>query len=166
MTMPISWSQLIACMPGRAHRQAVYLAALTILFPCLLFGQPPRSATSNSPKVDHILLEVGDLQKSIAFYRDLMGLQLKMKLGGFATLESGNIGVFLWNKRWDWETSRAKGERQGLGMYPHFKVNNVSAVVEAARKAGYSIIQEPRHYLWGTEAFIADPDGYIWAIIS
>jgi len=51
-------------------------------------------------------------------------------------------------------------------MYPHFKVNNVSDVVERARKAGYAIVQEPKHYLWGTEAFVADPDGYIWALIS
>jgi uncharacterized glyoxalase superfamily protein PhnB len=95
-----------------------------------------------------------------------MGLRVKTKIGHFATLESENVDVFLWSKRWDWEAPRGKSERQGLGMYPHFKVHNVSAVVEAARKAGYRVVQEPRHYLWGTEAFIADPDGYIWAIIS
>jgi catechol 2,3-dioxygenase-like lactoylglutathione lyase family enzyme len=136
------------------------------LLPFIAVAEEPKSAVAIPPKVDHILLEVADLQASITFYRDVIGLRLKTKIGHFATLESENVGVFLWSKRWDWETPRAKGERQGLGMYPHFKVNNVAALVERARKAGCKIVQKPRHYLWGTEAFISDPDGYIWAIIS
>lgn len=55
---------------------------------------------------------------------------------------------------------------QGSACTPHFKVANAGAIVERARRAGYKIVQEPRKYPWGTEAFIADPDGYIWAIIS
>ena len=82
------------------------------------------------------------------------------------TLESDNVGVFLWSARWDWEKPRSTGERQGLGMYPHFSVGDAATVVEGARKAGYRIIQEPRTYSWGTEAFIADPDGYTWALVS
>jgi hypothetical protein len=30
------------------------------------------------PKIDHILLEVADLRKSIAFYHDLLGLEIKI----------------------------------------------------------------------------------------
>jgi catechol 2,3-dioxygenase-like lactoylglutathione lyase family enzyme len=147
--------------------KSLRLTALVATFlPFIAVAEEPKTAVTTPPKVDHILLEVADLQASITFYRDVIGLRLKTKIGHFATLESENVGVFLWNKRWDWETPRAKGERQGLGMYPHLKVNNVSALVERARKAGYKIVQKPRHYLWGTEAFISDPDGYIWAIIS
>ena len=81
-------------------------------------------------------------------------------------LESDNVGIFLWSGRWDWEKPRSNGERQGLGMYPHFTVNDVAAVVERAWQAGYRIVQEPRKYDWGTEAFVADPDGYTWAFVS
>lgn len=125
-----------------------------------IVSQPPP------PSVHHILLEVADLKASISFYRDLIGLHLKSQSGDFVTLESANIGVYLWSKRWDWEAPRASGERQGLGMYPHFEIAEVAAVVSRARKAGYRIVQEPRKYDWGTEAFIADPDGYIWALVS
>jgi uncharacterized glyoxalase superfamily protein PhnB len=51
-------------------------------------------------------------------------------------------------------------------MYPHFAVVDVAAMIERARKAGYKIRQEPRRYDWGTEAFVADPDGYIWALVN
>ena len=126
----------------------------------------PRINNAELPAVDHILLEVSDMNASISFYRDMIGLQIKSNRGDFVTLEAKNIGVFLWSKHWDWESPRAKGERLGLGMYPHFQVSDVKAVVERARKAGYKIVQEPKRHLWGTEAFVADPDGYVWAIIK
>ncbi len=118
------------------------------------------------PKVDHILLEVSDLKASEAFYRDLIGLQVKSEHGDFVTLEAENIGVFLWSKRWKWETPRTPGERQGLGMYPHFVVGDVKGAVERARAAGYKILQDAKWHPYGTEAFVADPDGYVWALIS
>jgi predicted enzyme related to lactoylglutathione lyase len=55
---------------------------------------------------------------------------------------------------------------RGWGMYPHFEVADVARTIERARKAGYRIAQEPRNYGWGIEAFVADPDGYIWALVS
>jgi lactoylglutathione lyase len=140
--------------------------AIAVLITASIGHLPARAQEPPPPKIDHILLEVADLNKSIAFYHDLLGLHIKSQHKDFVMLESANVGVFLWSKRWDWEKPRATDERQGLGMYPHFQVKNVSEVVERARKAGYRITQEPRHYLWGTEAFVADPDGYIWALVS
>jgi predicted enzyme related to lactoylglutathione lyase len=51
-------------------------------------------------------------------------------------------------------------------MYPHFAVVDVAATIERARKAGYRIVQEPRKYKWGTEGFVADPDGYVLALVN
>ncbi|HZI33534.1 MAG TPA: VOC family protein, partial [Candidatus Binatia bacterium] len=120
----------------------------------------------NPPPVDHILLEVSDLKASLAFYQDLLGLPLKSNDGHFAMLQAGNMRVALWDKRWDWEKPQPKGVPPDEGMYPHLKVADVAALVNRARKTGYKIVQKPRHYLWGTEAFIADPDGYIWALVN
>jgi catechol 2,3-dioxygenase-like lactoylglutathione lyase family enzyme len=141
-------------------------AILTPLAPVTVFGQEPKSEVSSPPKIDHILLEVSDLNASIAFYRDFVGLRLKSQSDWFVMLESGNVGVFLRNSHWDWEKPRTGGEQPGLGMYPHFEVRDAAAMVEKARKAGYRIVQEPRKYDFGTEAFIADPDGYTWAFVS
>jgi lactoylglutathione lyase len=137
-----------------------------LLNPVSAFGADAKSPVDTAPKIDHILLEVSNLDASIAFYRDILGLRLKSRSADFVMLESGNVGVYLWSARWDWEKPRSNGERQGLGMYPHFSAGDASAFVEKARKAGYRIIQEPRTYNWGTEAFIADPDGYTWALVS
>jgi lactoylglutathione lyase len=151
-------SYLILCFAG--YGNCLFFSAT------FAFGADTESLVSTAPKIDHILLEVSSLDASIAFYRDILGLRLKSRSTDFVMLESGNVGIFLRSARWDWEKPRSSGERQGLGMYPHFSVADAGAVVERAQKAGYRIIQEPRTYNWGTEAFIADPDGYTWAFVS
>src|SRR5271166_1131084 len=147
------------CLAG----YAIYIP----LAPVTVFGEEPESQqTPATPKIDHILLEVSNLTASIAFYRDFVGLRLKSQSDWFVMLESNKVGVFLRNSRWDWEKPHSNGEQLGLGMYPHFEVSDATAMVEKARKAGYRIVQEPRKYDFGTEAFIADPDGYTWAFVS
>jgi len=118
------------------------------------------------PVFDHILYEVSDLNTSLAFYHDFLGLRVQSNDGHFAMLQAGNMNVALWDKRWDWEQPHAKNSPPGLGVYPHLKVPDVKDTVNRARQAGYAVIQEPRHYNWGTEAFIADPDGYILALVN
>ena len=149
---------LILCLAG--------YTGYIFINPAPIFATDTESPVDTAPKVDHILLEVSNLDASIAFYRDLLGLRLKSRSHDFVVLESENVGIFLWSARWDWEKPRSNGERQGLGMYPHFTVNDTATVVERARQAGYRIVQEPRRYDWGTEAFVADPDGYTWALVS
>jgi catechol 2,3-dioxygenase-like lactoylglutathione lyase family enzyme len=149
---------LVLCPAG----YAIYILPA----PTTVYGEEPASQGPAPPKIDHILLEVSNLTPSIAFYRDFLGLHLKSRIFGFAMLESGNVGVFLWSRHWNWEKPRKSGEQLGLGMYPHFEVSDAAATVEKARQAGYRIVQEPRKYNFGTEAFIADPDGYTWAFVS
>lgn len=129
-------------------------------------GKQESPAASSAPSIHHILLEVADLERSVAFYRDRMGLKVKSQSSEFATLESANVGVYLWSKRWDWEKPRQEGERNGLGMYPHFAVDDVGAWTRRLKDAGVTIVQEPREYKTFSEAFIADPDGYTWALIK
>ena len=59
-------------------------------------------------------------------------------------------------------------ERRAAGAWDvsSFEVSDAAATVEKARQAGYRIVQEPKKYDFGTEAFIADPDGYTWAFVS
>jgi len=135
-------------------------------FAVLSLAHAASAEEHSPPKIDHILLEVADLKKSIAFYHDLLGLEIKSQSKHFVMLQSGNVGVFLSNTHWDWDEKRPTNARLGWGMYPHFALVDVAAAIERARKAGYKIPQEPRKYDWGTEAFVADPDGYVWALVN
>ena len=118
------------------------------------------------PRVDHILLEVSNMQASLAFYHDLLGFEPKSLADHFSTLQGANVDIYLSTYPWDWKPPQGKDERLGLGMYPHFEVANVHETVARAKGAGHKIAQEPREYDWGTEAFISDPDGYTWALVN
>ncbi len=121
---------------------------------------------NKAPRIHHILLEVSNLEKSIAFYNGQFGFEVLSKSGGFATLKGDNVDIYLWEKHWDWEKQRDNKAPKGLGMYPHFLVDDVRGTVKRLRDAGYEIVQEPRGYWSFTEAFVADPDHYTWALIK
>lgn len=56
--------------------------------------------------------------------------------------------------------------RSPQGMYPHFVIPDVKGMMERLRQTGYRIIAEAKDYDYGTEGFVADPDGFVWALIS
>jgi Glyoxalase/Bleomycin resistance protein/Dioxygenase superfamily len=90
---PIHFTRcLIPCLAGYAI--CVPLAPFTLL------GEDTKSQAAAMPKIDHILLEVSNLNASIAFYRDFLGLRLKSQSDWLVMLESNNVGVFLRNSRW------------------------------------------------------------------
>ncbi len=54
------------------------------------------SATPYSlPPATMVMLGVRDVQKSIPFYRDLLGLKLTQQFGGFAFFDAGKIALIL-----------------------------------------------------------------------
>jgi lactoylglutathione lyase len=131
-------------------------------------GHEPKANSSQwvVPRVGHILLEVKDLDRSVKFYRDELGLKLEKRSKDFAVLESANVGVYLWSKHWDWSPPPPAGPRPPQGMYPHLVFSDVKGLVERLRRDGYRIVAEPKDHIYGTEAFVADPDGFVWALIS
>jgi|GEM_PF-1243102 len=124
------------------------------------------ATATRPPRVHHILLEVSNMRASLIFYRDMMGLIPRSEGSDFTILRGANVDIYLSTNPWTWKEPRGKDERLGLGMYPHVEVEKVKDAVDRFRKAGYTIVQEPRDYYWGTEAFVADPDGYTWSLIS
>ena len=74
--------------------------------------------------------------------------------------------IFLSANPWAWLTPRGKDERAGWEMYLHFEVDNVEALTAKLKAADYQIVQKPEKHDFGTEAFVADPDGYVWALVG
>lgn len=118
------------------------------------------------PALHHILIEVKDINSSLRFYRDCLGLRLSSRSGDFVTLESTNAGIYLWQNHRAWEKDRPQGDRSGIGMYPHFDVPHIIAATNRFKASGYKIVQPPITYDWGKEAFVQDPDGYVIALVT
>ncbi len=114
----------------------------------------------------HTMIRVGNLDKSINFYTEILGLSFHRKKDypdGRFTLaflgEGGDTEPFL-ELTHNWDT-----EQYDLGSgYGHmaFGVNDIYDACERIKQAGGSVIREPGPMKHGTTviAFVEDPDSY------
>jgi len=115
----------------------------------------------------HTMLRVGDLQRSIAFYTDILGMILLRKKeypeGKFTLAflgygdEKNHTALELTH---NWDTSEYD-IGSGFGHLA-IEVDDVYKAAEKIRAAGGRIIREPGPMNAGSTllAFAADPDGY------
>jgi len=115
----------------------------------------------------HTMLRVGDLQRSIAFYTDILGMTLLRKKeypeGKFTLAflgygdEKNHTALELTH---NWDTSEYD-IGSGFGHLA-IEVDDVYKAAEKIRAAGGRIIREPGPMNAGSTllSFVADPDGY------
>ena len=113
------------------------------------------------------MLRVGNLERAISFYRDVLGMQLLSRKDypeGKFTLAF--VGYAKNPEQAEIELTHNWGvERYELGTaYGHIAlgVDDIYAVCERIRAAGGNITREPGPMKHGTTviAFVQDPDGY------
>ncbi|KMM17002.1 lactoylglutathione lyase [Synechococcus sp. GFB01] len=115
----------------------------------------------------HTMLRVGDLERSLAFYTDLLGMRLLRRKdypGGRFTLAFVGYGdesdhtVLELTHNWDTDAYEI-----GTG-YGHIAlgVDDIHAVCDAIRAKGGRVVREPGPMQHGSTviAFVEDPDGY------
>lgn len=124
------------------------------------------------PKIDFITLAVNDLNKSIAFYRDGLGMPTEGVQEGFSDhclfeLERG-FSLVLYQREGFSRFSGGRGQKENSAGFiiSYFAENNeeVDAVLQAALKAGGTQIGEAKEEPWGYTANFADLDGHQWEI--
>jgi glutathione S-transferase fosA5 len=132
-------------------------------FPKIDFGTANVSSPGAVTGMDHILLTVSDMGRSIEFYRDVLGMRMEYRSLHFAMLRAGNYGVALSTRPWSFEK---KGEPKGIGMIPHFTTTSMDEFAARLQKNGISWLRAPVRESFGIEAFLTDPDGYQWAVLA
>lgn len=129
------------------------------------------------PRLTAITIGVDDLERSVAFYRDGLGLPTRGILG--TEYEHGAVAFFelhhgfilaVWersNLAWD-----AGIEQTGHSPTEFSLGHNVSgreevdAVMEQARAAGARIVKEAQDTFWGGYAgYFQDPDDHLWEVL-
>ena len=115
----------------------------------------------------HTMLRVGDLDRSIKFYQDVLGMRLlrtsenpeyKYTLA-FLGYEDGESAAEI-ELTYNWGVDKYE---QGTA-YGHIAigVDDIYAICEAVRASGGKVTREPGPVKGGTNviAFVEDPDGY------
>ena len=115
----------------------------------------------------HTMLRVGDLDKSIAFYTEVLGMQLlrrkdypngKFTLAFVGYGEESNHTVIELTHNWDTESYDLGN---GFGHIA-LAVDDAAAACDEIRKRGGNVVREAGPMKHGTTviAFVDDPDGY------
>ena len=129
------------------------------------------------PRITVITLGVDDLKRSLAFYRDGLGLPTQ---GIFGTeYEHGAVAFFevqqglifaVWeraNLAWDAGIQQTAPSPTELSLGHNVNSREeVDAVMEQARRAGARIVKEGQDTFWGGYAgYFQDPDGHLWEVV-
>lgn len=129
------------------------------------------------PRISVITLGVADLEKSVAFYRDGLGLSTEGIIG--KEFEYGSVAFFdmqnglklaLWpRKSIAHDTSIALADSSATECTLWHNVvskTEVDVVMNLAKKAGANIIKPAQDTFWGGYAgYFQDPDGHLWEIV-
>jgi catechol 2,3-dioxygenase-like lactoylglutathione lyase family enzyme len=111
--------------------------------------------------IAYVMLGVKDVTRSLAFYRDQLGMSIQTQFPGFAFLESGSVALAL-------SEPLAKAQRQGPGAAEVvFAVDGVMESYQALRAAGVQFLNEPRNVTdsrWAAD--FRDPDGHLLSIFG
>jgi catechol 2,3-dioxygenase-like lactoylglutathione lyase family enzyme len=115
--------------------------------------------------VDYVVLGVEDLDRSLAFYVDLLGLPMGHRSGPYAQLATGRTRLSLFERSAMEETLSMplrKPDADAPGFEIGFKVRNVDVSYVALVGRGAEAAVPPTTRPWGQRtAYLRDPDGHL-----
>jgi uncharacterized protein len=129
------------------------------------------------PRVSVLTIGVDDLERSLKFYRDGLGLSTKGIIGqefehgavAFFDLQAG-LKLAIWNRK---DIAYDAQVTQTASSMTEFTIGHnvgskkeVDQVMEHAKKAGASIVKPPQDTFWGGySGYFHDLDGHLWEIV-
>jgi catechol 2,3-dioxygenase-like lactoylglutathione lyase family enzyme len=129
-----------------------------------------------NPRITVLTLGVDDLERSLAFYRDGLGLPTQGIVGtefehgavAFFELQSG-LTLALWERaNIAWDTGLPESPPSPTDVTIGHNVRSreeVDAVMAEAAAAGAVIVKPAGEAFWGGYAgYFQDPDGHVWEV--
>ncbi|MFC7202455.1 VOC family protein [Haloferax namakaokahaiae] len=123
------------------------------------------------PRITVVTLGVADLDTSIQFYRDGLGLPLREREPDsdivFFTLEGTWLALYPRELLAEDVTVPADGEGfSGVTIAHNVSTKSaVEAVLEEAAVAGGRIVKPAQEVFWGGySGYFSDPDGHLWEV--
>jgi len=117
----------------------------------------------NIKKVGNVILAVGDIDKSLAFYHEIIGLPIKNQRRSWVDL--GTSGALL-SLHPASLTAEHVGSSIDNGITIGFLVGDVQSAVDELKEKGVKIHRDIVEKEAGKNAVISDPDGYLISLFE
>lgn len=105
-----------------------------------------------------MILLVSNMEKSVKFYKDTLGLPVKMKSKDWTEFFNKDTVLAL-------HPAKKKGKiKTGSGMLVGFEVSDLDATVKTLKAKKVKFFKKPREEPFGKHAIIQDPDGHLVSI--
>ena len=125
------------------------------------------------PRINIITLAVDDLDRSLRFYRDGLGLPAKGIIEGFSDHVlfemQGGLSLVLYLRS---EVNKITGQAETLKSpaacilsYAATSKEEVDDILQRAKAAGGTLTGSTEEQIWGYFGYFKDPDGHLWEII-
>jgi predicted enzyme related to lactoylglutathione lyase len=106
-------------------------------------------------RFDNLDLIVKDVLSAARFFRDVLGLTLRVSEERYAELDSGPVTIML-------SLDAMVPSKPAQGVILHFRVDSVGQALQRARENGATVLMELKRTDWGTEsAMIAGPEDIV-----
>jgi lactoylglutathione lyase len=114
-------------------------------------------------QLGYVILFVGDLERSVGFYRDVVGLEVKLWGDGYVEFVTAGAKFGLYDRNRLGELTGQAGDPPGAaGGEVVFLVADVDAEAERLAAAGARILAGPVDRPWGHRTLhLEDPDGFV-----
>lgn len=111
-------------------------------------------------KLGLVMIVVRNMERSVAFYRDVLGLKLLIQQDNWSQFDAGNVLIGLHPEGDEVRVAPTTGI--SIGIY----VDNMDKAVTEIRRRFGKISVGPRNEPFGRWALVFDPDGYSVQIIE
>lgn len=116
-------------------------------------------------KLFAVCLLVKDFDKSLKFYRDILGLTINSQDGEFADFKLGETSLAIFSRKTAIAMFPEKYMGKSGGVCYGFQVADVEKTCKNLQVKGVKIFEGPKVTAWGqTVAYFQDPDNNIWEI--
>jgi lactoylglutathione lyase len=113
-------------------------------------------------RVDYVILYVRDLERSIGFYREVIGLPFKLQGDGYVEFATEGARFGLYDRARLPELIGREATAGGPGGDVAFLVEDVDAEAARLRTAGVTVLSGPVDRPWGHRTVhLLDPDGFV-----
>ena len=109
-------------------------------------------------RVGAVILLVSNMEKSVKFYRDTLGLPIKTKSKDWTEFFNNDTVMALHPAK------KKSNIKTGSGMLVGFEVGDLEATVKKLKEKKVRFFKKPKEEPFGKHAIVQDPDGHLISI--